>query len=104
MFLAASRSDLGESILITTLLGIPLGEPDGQTPTAGAHHGASATINEEFDGTIHLRRHRKPESSALASCSDINNIADSLGEIGFSDLIRNNESNLDPTRLLTVFG
>ena len=47
---------------------------------------------------------RKPESSALASCSDINNIADSLGEIGFSDLIRNNESNLDPTRLLTVFG
>ena len=33
MFLAPSRSDLGESQLITTLLGIPLGEPDGKTPT-----------------------------------------------------------------------
>ena len=33
MFLAPSCSDLGESLLITTLLGIPLGEPDGKTPT-----------------------------------------------------------------------
>ena len=33
MFLAPSRYDLGESLLITTLLGIPLGEPDGKTPT-----------------------------------------------------------------------
>ena len=33
MFLAPSRSDLGESLLITTLLGIPLGEPDGKIPT-----------------------------------------------------------------------
>ena len=32
MFLASSRSDLSESLLITTLLGIPLGEPDGKTP------------------------------------------------------------------------
>ena len=36
MFLAPSCSDLGESLLITTLLGIPLGEPDGKTPTATA--------------------------------------------------------------------
>ena len=34
MFLAPSHSDLGESLLITTLLGIPLGEPEGKTPTA----------------------------------------------------------------------
>ena len=33
MFLALSRSDLGESLLITTLLRIPLGEPDGKTST-----------------------------------------------------------------------
>ena len=33
MFLSPSRFDLGESLLITTLLGIPLGEPDGKTPT-----------------------------------------------------------------------
>ena len=33
MFLAPSRSDPGESLLITTLLGIPLREPDGKTPT-----------------------------------------------------------------------
>jgi len=32
VFLAPSRYDLGESLLITTLLGIPLGEPDGKTP------------------------------------------------------------------------
>ena len=38
MFLAPSRSDLSESLLITTLLGIFLREPDGKTPTAGAHH------------------------------------------------------------------
>ena len=34
MFLAPSRSDLVESLLITTLLGISLGEPDSKTPTA----------------------------------------------------------------------
>ena len=33
MFLAPSCFDLGESLLITTLLGIPLGEADGKTPT-----------------------------------------------------------------------
>ena len=33
MFLAPSRSDLGESLLKTTLLEIPLGNPDGKTPT-----------------------------------------------------------------------
>ena len=33
MFLALSHSNLGESLHITTLLGIPLGEPDGKTPT-----------------------------------------------------------------------
>jgi len=33
VFLAPSRSDLGESLLITTLLGIPLGKPDSKTPT-----------------------------------------------------------------------
>ena len=37
MFLALSRFDLGESLLITTLLGIPLGEPDGKTPIAWEH-------------------------------------------------------------------
>ena len=42
MFLATSRSDLGESLLITTLLEISLGEPDGKTPTASAHRGALA--------------------------------------------------------------
>ena len=34
MFLAPSRSNLGESLLITTFLRIPLGEPDGKTPIA----------------------------------------------------------------------
>jgi len=33
VFLAPSHSDLSESLLITTLLGIPLREPDGKTPT-----------------------------------------------------------------------
>jgi hypothetical protein len=33
MFLAPSRSDLGESLPTTTLLGVSLGEPDGKTPT-----------------------------------------------------------------------
>ena len=56
MFLAPSHSDLGDSLLITTLLGIPLGEPGGKTPTAGAHRGASRQISsEEFDGILHLR-------------------------------------------------
>ena len=35
MLLAPSLSDLGESLLITTLLGIPPGETDGKTPTCG---------------------------------------------------------------------
>ena len=56
MFLAPSRSDLGESLLKTTLLGIPLGELDGKTPTAGAHRGASRQrSSEEFDGILRLR-------------------------------------------------
>src|SRR6185436_9006477 len=56
MFLAPSRSDLGESLLITTLLGIPLGEPDGKTPTAGAHRGASRQRStEEFDGFLRIQ-------------------------------------------------
>ena len=33
MLLAPSHSDLGESLLRTTLLEISLGEPDGKTPT-----------------------------------------------------------------------
>ena len=33
VFLAPSRSGLGESLLITTILGVPLGESDGKTPT-----------------------------------------------------------------------
>ena len=36
MFLAPSHSDPGESLLITTLLGIPLGEPNSKTSIAGA--------------------------------------------------------------------
>jgi len=54
VFLAPSRSDLGESLLITTLLGIPLGEPNGKTPThphsvahphgVCLHVGAAATL------------------------------------------------------------
>ena len=42
MYLAPSRSDFGKSLLIIILFGIPLGEPDGKTPTAGAHRGALA--------------------------------------------------------------
>jgi len=37
VFLAPSRSDLGESLLITTLLGIPFGESDGKTPIVILH-------------------------------------------------------------------
>ena len=56
MFLAQSRSDPGESLLITTLLGIPLGEPDGKTPIAGAHRGASRQRStEEFDGILRIQ-------------------------------------------------
>ena len=56
MFLAPSRSNLGESLLITTLLGIPLGEPDGKTMTAGAHRGASRQRStEEFDGILRIQ-------------------------------------------------
>ena len=52
VFLATSRSDPGESLLITTLLGIPLREPDGKTLTAGAHHGAFRQQSlEELDGS-----------------------------------------------------
>ena len=51
MFLAPSHSDLGESLLITTLLGIPLGEPDGKIPIVGAHRGAPRQrSSEEFNG------------------------------------------------------
>ena len=35
MFLAPSRSDLGESLLTTTLLRVYLREPAGKTPTDG---------------------------------------------------------------------
>ena len=35
MFLAPSRSGLGESLPTTTLLGVYLGEPAGKTPTKG---------------------------------------------------------------------
>ena len=47
MFLAPLRSDLGESLLITTLLGIPLEELDGKTPTAGALRGALANDRQK---------------------------------------------------------
>ena len=40
MFLPPSHSNLGESLLTTTLLGVYLGEPVGKTPTTGAHRGA----------------------------------------------------------------
>ena len=51
MFLAPSCSDLGESLLITTLLGISLRELDDKKPTAGAHRGASRQRSlEEPDG------------------------------------------------------
>ena len=56
MFLAPSRYNLGESLLITTLLGIPLGEPDGKTPTAGSHRGASRQRStEESDGILRIQ-------------------------------------------------
>ena len=56
MFLAPLRSDLGESLLITTLLGIPLGEPNRKIPTAGAHRGAHRQQStEEFDDIFKLR-------------------------------------------------
>ena len=47
MFLVPSLSDLGESLLITTLLGIPLGEPDCKTPTDGAHLGPLANDRQK---------------------------------------------------------
>ena len=47
MFLAPSHFDFGESLLITTLLGTPLGEPDGKTPTAGTHRGALAKDHQK---------------------------------------------------------
>ena len=56
MFLAPSRSDVGESLRITTLLGITLGEPDGKTPTAGALRGASHQRSiEQFDGILRIQ-------------------------------------------------
>ena len=47
VFLAPSHSDPGESLLITTLLGIPLGERDDKTPTGKA---------PELPGTVQPRR------------------------------------------------
>ena len=48
MFLAPLRSDLGESLLIITLLGIPLGEPDDKTPTQTGSHDRSDRSNAEW--------------------------------------------------------
>jgi hypothetical protein len=49
----------------------------------------------------HLSNTRKPEASALASCRDIDDLVDDLGEIRLSDLIGNHEgesgSNSTPT-------
>ena len=42
MLLAPSRSDLCESLLITILLGITLGEPDGKIPTMKAYNNIRA--------------------------------------------------------------
>ena len=50
MFFAPSCFDLGESLLITTLLGIPLGEPDGKTPTGGP---PSPAHENQFIGADH---------------------------------------------------
>ena len=69
MFLAPSRSDPGESLLITTLLGIPLGEPDGKTPTAGTHRGASCQwMSEELDGSFRRQLSAKKGTSFYIGC------------------------------------
>ena len=56
MFLAPSHSDLGESLLITTLLGIPLGEPDGKTPTKSKTMGIFKSFvkqaQNEFESSV----------------------------------------------------
>ena len=122
MFLAPSRSDLGESLLITTLLGIPLGEPDGKTPIAGAHVGplakdrqknpmASLDDNPALEKGTSLRvgswifiadgsggfescstDQDPPEVSEAAKQREFDEFIDQLEEIGFSDL--NNEDRI----------
>jgi hypothetical protein len=124
VFLAPSHSDLGESLLITTLLGIPLGEPDGKTPTAGAHRGTSRQrSSEEFDGSSRRqpcaqKRHfpcigcwifiadgsggfencsidqDPPEVSEAAKRSEFDKFMDQLEEIRVSNL--NDEDRIQP--------
>ena len=62
MFLAPSRSDLGESLLITTLLGIPLEEPDGKTPTGTS----KGIMDRRRQGIMDGRRRRS--GSGRHSC------------------------------------
>ena len=60
MFLAPSCSDLGESLLKTTLLGIPLGEPDGKTPTGIEVDRAKIKIIEKLPAPINVKGIRSP--------------------------------------------
>ena len=56
MFLAPSRSDLGESLPTIYHLGVSLGGLGGKTPTAGAlGKGIRQRSPEEFDGLFQLR-------------------------------------------------
>ena len=56
MFLAPSRSDLGESLPTINLLGVYLGELAGKTPIAGVPgRGTRQRSTEEFDGFLQIR-------------------------------------------------
>ena len=122
MLLAPSHSDHGESLLITTLLGIPLVEPDDKTPTAGAHVGplakdrqknpmASLDDNPALEKGTSLRigswifitdelgsfkscstDQDPPEASEARKQHEFDEFIDQLEEIGFSDL--NNEDRI----------
>ena len=122
MSLAPSRSDLGESLLITTLLGIPLEEPDGKTPTAGADRGALAKDRQKnsmafLDDNPVLEKGTSfrvgswiftadgsgsfescptdqdlPEVPEATKRRELDDFADRLEEVGFSNL--NNEARI----------
>ena len=117
MFLAPSRSDLGESLLITTLLGIPLGDPTVKhqqlAPTVGPltndrQKNSMASLNDNpvleegtslrigswifiADGSGGFEScsidQDPPEVSEAAKQCEFNEFIDQLEKIGVSDLI-----------------
>ena len=124
MFLAPSRSDLGESLLTITLLGVYLIEPAGKTPTAGAHRGANADDHQKnsmahlddnsvldrgttfcvgswifiADGSggfnSRLIDQNTSEASEATRRQEIDNFADQLEEVGLS--VSNNGTRTQP--------